>query len=168
MNSGSDALSTGRITGIFIGEQEGGAIHAVASVEAEAGLGLKGDRSYFKHMNLPAEKRIAENECTLIESESVAELNESGRFGTVHPGDIRRNLVTAGIRLNELVDRTFRVGEVMLRGIELCEPCRHLEKLTGKKIMKPLVHKAGLRASILKSGRIHFNDEIVELQSEDL
>src|SRR5438874_415595 len=70
-----------------------------------------------------------------------------------HP-DPRRNLLTAGVPLNHLVGKTFRVGEVVLRGIELCEPCGHLEKLTCAGIKRALIHRGGLRAQILRGGEL--------------
>ena len=150
----------GTVTGIYITPEPQGEISGVKSIEAIAGVGLKGDRNYYKQIKLPAEERKPENECTLVEMESIDELNQSGKFGTIQPGDLRRNLVTQNIRLNDLVGRVFTVGEITAKGIELCEPCRHLEKLTGKKIMKSLVHKAGLRAQIIQDGMIHTGDEI--------
>lgn len=150
----------GTITGIFITPEPEGEIFGVESIEAVAGVGLKGDRNYYKQIKLPAEKRKPENECTLVEWESIDELNQSGEFGIIQPYDLRRNLVTKNIHLNDLVGRIFTIGEVTAKGIELCEPCRHLEKMTGKKIMKPLVHKAGLRAQIIHGGMIHMGDEI--------
>ena len=150
----------GTVTDIFITPEPEGKIFGVESIEAVAGVGLKGDRNYYKQIKLPAEERKPENECTLVELESIEELIQSGEFGTLQPGDLRRNLVTKNIRLNDLVGRVFTIGEVTAKGIELCEPCRHLEKLTGKKIMKPLVHKAGLRAQIIHDGMIYPGDEI--------
>lgn len=151
----------GKITGIYITPDEGEKIIEVPNVEAVAGIGLKGDRNYTSQLSIPKDKRNPEKELTLVEQKSVNMLNESGEFGTVHPGDLRRNLVTKGIDLNRLIGKVFFVGEVKAKGLELCEPCRHLEKLTGKKIMKPLVHKGGLRAQILESGMIKKGDQIV-------
>jgi MOSC domain-containing protein YiiM len=77
----------------------------------------------------------------------------------------RRNLLTRGISLNPLVGREFRVGDVKLRGIELCEPCRHLERLTMPGVLKGLVHRGGLRAQILEGGTIRPGDLIEEIPS---
>src|SRR6266478_6283664 len=71
------------------------------------------------------------------------------------PGESRRNLTTRGVRLNELVGKEFWIGEVVARGVELCEPCTHLVRLTGKQLIKPLTHRGGLRADLLTSGRIN-------------
>jgi MOSC domain-containing protein YiiM len=76
------------------------------------------------------------------------------------PGESRRNITTRGIRLNDLVGKEFRIGDVRARGTKLCEPCTHLEALTGKPLIKPLTHRAGLRADLLTSGRISVGDPI--------
>lgn len=151
----------GKLLGIYISQNEGGEITEVPDIEAVAGIGLKGDRNYTSQLNIPKEKRNPEKELTLVEQKSVDMLNESDNFGIVHPGDLRRNLVTKGIDLNRLIGKVFFVGGVKAKGLELCEPCRHLEKLTGKKIMKPLVHKGGLRAQIIEGGMIKKGDQVV-------
>lgn len=151
----------GTIEGIYIAQTEGGEIIGVNQVEAVAGIGLKGDRNYFAQLNRPPGKRKPKKELTLVQQESVDMLNESGDYGTIHPGELRRNVVTSGINLNNLTGEIFFIGNIKVKGIELCEPCRHLEKMTGKKVMKPLVHKAGLRAQILEDGVIKRGDSII-------
>ena len=76
------------------------------------------------------------------------------------PGEARRNVLTRGIGLSHLVGLTFQVGEVHLHGIRLCEPCGHLEELTGKEVRPGLVHRGGLRAQILTEGEIRVGDSI--------
>ena len=76
------------------------------------------------------------------------------------PGESRRNLTTRGVRLNDLVGKEFWIGDVLALGIELCEPCTHLVALTGKPLIKPLAHRAGLRADLLTTGRISVGDRI--------
>jgi MOSC domain-containing protein YiiM len=73
--------------------------------------------------------------------------------------------VTTGVSLNHLVGREFMVGNARLRGIRLCEPCGHLERMTGRKL-KGLVHRGGLRAQILESGEIKVGDPVIELASK--
>ena len=75
-------------------------------------------------------------------------------------GDARRNIVIVGAPLNHLVDREFWVGEVLLRGTRLCEPCKHLESLTQQGVLGGLIHRGGLRARILNEGTIHVGDVI--------
>ena len=77
------------------------------------------------------------------------------------PPDARRNLVTSGVPLNHLVGAEFRVGEVLFRGIRLCEPCRHLEKLTEPGVLSGLIHRGGLLAAVLNEGVIRKGDPII-------
>ena len=73
----------------------------------------------------------------------------------------RRNVLTRGVDLNALVGRRFRVGEVECEGIELCEPCSHLEGLTKPGVLRGLVHRGGLRAAIHRGGEIAVGDPVV-------
>jgi MOSC domain-containing protein YiiM len=75
----------------------------------------------------------------------------------------RRNVLTRGISLNELVGRRFRVGEVECVGIELCEPCAHLQGLTREGVLRGLVHRGGLRADVLAGGTIAAGDSVEAL-----
>jgi len=151
----------GFVSGIYITQEKSTPLYEVNRVEAVEGLGLKGDRNYIQQLQSTPEERRPENELTLIELESVEYLNREFDMGTFSPGDLRRNIITKNVSLNDLTGKKFKIGEVEAEGIELCEPCRHLEKLTGKPVMKPLVHKAGLRARILKGGIISKGDEIL-------
>ena len=80
----------------------------------------------------------------------------------IKPEDSRRNIATLGVPLNHLVGRDFRVGEVTLRGIRLCEPCAHMAEMTHKEVLRGLVHRGGLRAQVLKSGMIRVGDTVEE------
>ena len=79
--------------------------------------------------------------------------------------DARRNVVTRGIALNHFVERDFTIGTVLLRGTRLCEPCRHLEKLSVKGAMRGLIHRGGLRADIVSGGVIRVGDALTAAQS---
>ena len=97
---------------------------------------------------------------SLIESENIDEYNI--KFGLDIPYiDFRRNIVTKGIQLNELIGKKLKVGNVELEGIELCRPCRHLtEMLDQKNILKEFMRKGGLRCQILSSSKINIGDRI--------
>ena len=90
------------------------------------------------------------------------------RIGTMGYSASRRNVLTCGVALNHLVGREFCIGEVRLRGLKLCEPCSHLEKVTAKKVIAALRHRGGLRAEILVSGAIRVGDVIAETDSQNL
>jgi GNAT superfamily N-acetyltransferase len=74
--------------------------------------------------------------------------------------EARRNIVTEGLRLNDLVGKRFRIGTVLIEGIRLCPPCAHLDKVTGKALLKPLADRGGFRADILSDGVIRVGDAI--------
>jgi MOSC domain-containing protein YiiM len=78
------------------------------------------------------------------------------------PQESRRNVVTTGVDLNALVGRRFRVGDVECEGVELCEPCNHLESMTYPGLIKGMVHRAGLNADILTDGDISVGDAVAE------
>ena len=129
---------------------DGKAAEKVATVAAVAGKGLEGDR-YFGHDH--------DSQVTLIESESIDAMAEDAGL-TLEYGDARRNIVTRGIELNDLVDKEFTVGSVTLLGARLSEPCQHLADLTDQKVVKGLVHKGGLKAQILTDGDIRIGDVV--------
>ncbi len=131
----------------------------VNSVRAEAGHGLEGDR-YHAHSGTYSEKGGPGREVTLIANEALETLETE--FGVkLAPGQSRRNIRTLGIDLNEFVDKELRVGGAVLRGVRLCEPCDHLERLVGQtNTMRGLVRRGGLRCDIVSGGIIRVGDEI--------
>jgi MOSC domain-containing protein YiiM len=133
---------------------------SVKEIKAVAGKGLEGDR-YFKKIGTFSDNPKPERQITLIEIEAIEALNRDYKI-ELAPGESRRNIVTSGVPLNHLVGREFKVGEVTLRGIRLCEPCSHLEKLTYKNVKHGLAHRGGLRAEILTDGIIKVGDIIQE------
>jgi MOSC domain-containing protein YiiM len=141
-------MSEGRVASIYIGPESEGPMEAVHEVLAVAGRGLEGDR-YFQ----PAAGGEPDQEITLIESEAItAAASESGV--DIRPEDARRNLVTEGVRLDELVGETFRVGEVEVEAIEPNPPCNHLQQLAGKPLLRPLARRGGVRGRIVTGGTI--------------
>jgi MOSC domain-containing protein YiiM len=121
----------------------------VPAVKAVAGAGLEGDRYYR-----PVGEQAPQDELTLIQQEALEGL--ASEHGIVlEPGEHRRQVVTVGVPLNDLIGKEFRVGSVRLLGIKLNEPCSHLEEVTGRPgLIKGLVHRGGLRAQILEGGTI--------------
>jgi len=121
-------------------------MNALESVTAVEGRGLEGDRYFRGEGTFSDTVESPSYEVTLIESEMVAAFNERAE-GALEPHDFRRNLLTKGVSLNTLVGKTFRVGDVTLRGTRLCEPCHHLATIVHKDVLQ-MVHQAGLRAGI--------------------
>ena len=74
--------------------------------------------------------------------------------------DHRRNVVVRGTNLNALVGHEFTLGEARCRGRRLCEPCAHLDRLNGGGILRPLVHRGGLRADVIRDGTIRLGDRL--------
>jgi MOSC domain-containing protein YiiM len=142
----------GRLVGIFIAERKCCDLQSVASAEAVAGRGLVGDR-YFAKEGTYSVKDGADREVTLIEVEALEGLAREYEI-SLQPHQTRRNLLTRGVPLNHLVGRTFSIGPVVLRGIRLCEPCGHLEKLTYQGVEKGLIHRGGLRAQVVQGGML--------------
>jgi MOSC domain-containing protein YiiM len=140
----------GQLVGIFTAHRKGDDLHAVDRIEAVAGRGLVGDRYYLKEGTFSG-KDGPDREVTLIESEALEGCAREYEIA-LQPDQGRRNLLTRGVPLNHLVGKTFVIGPVVLRGLRLCEPCGHLEKLTGKAVEKGLRHRGGLRAQILTGG----------------
>ena len=128
-------------------------IKEVNSIEVLANKGIVGDR-HFHDSNDPY------NQLSLIEAENIDEYNI--KFGLDIPYiDFRRNVVTKGIQLNDLIGKKLKVGNIELEGIELCRPCRHLtEMLDQKNILKEFMRKGGLRCQILSSSKISIGDKI--------
>jgi MOSC domain-containing protein YiiM len=131
---------------------------SVGEVRAVPGRGLEGDRYYSKDGSF-SDTPGSGREITLIEIEAIEALARDYKF-ELSPGDARRNIVTRGVPLNHLVGREFSVGEVVLRGVRLNEPCNHLAGLTHEKVKQGLVHRGGLRAEILNEGVIRAGDPI--------
>ena len=125
-------------------------------VRAVAGEGLEGDRYRAK---VAAGTSGPEQQVTLIESEALEAVAHDYDI-RISGADTRRNLLTAGAPLNHLVGREFRVGECVLRGRELSEPCGYLEKMTRTGVTKALLHRGGLRARILQGGVARPGDSV--------
>ena len=128
-------------------------IKEVESIEVLANKGVVGDR-HFDNYNDPY------CQLSLIESENIDEYNL--KFGLNIPYlDFRRNIITKGIKLNDLVGKKLSIGNVEVEGIDLCRPCRHLtEMLDQENILKEFLRKGGLRCQILSSSKIKVGDTI--------
>ena len=147
-------METGRVEAIFIAAEHGAMPEPVERVVALAGRGLEGDRNFW-----PGGDARPGRALTLIQREALDGMAEEHGI-TLEPGASRRQVHTSGVDLNGLVGRRFRVGEVECVGIELCEPCSHLESMTRPGVVKGLVHRGGLNADLLTDGEIAVGDEV--------
>ncbi len=153
----------GTVVSIHVAETNGGELRPLDSAELVAGSGIRGDRHFRADGGSP------DSAVTLVESEQVELFNELTGL-SLAPHETRRQVVTAGVALNDLVGARFRVGAVELEGVELCEPCSHLAGLLRRQhnittisatdIIKGLTHRAGLRARVLTDGEIRVGDPI--------
>ena len=128
-------------------------IQEVEKIELLSGKGVVGDRHFDENNDV-------RNQVTLIESENIDYYNN--KFNTDYSYlDFRRNVVTKGIQLNDLVGKKLLIGNVKIQGHDLCKPCKHLEEtLKGQDIIKEFLRRGGLRCEILNSGIVNIEDEI--------
>lgn len=147
----------GRLEGIAVRSAKSGDVALVGSAIAETERGLVGDHAL---LNLaPGAQNTADKQITLIEAEALEGVQAEKGYSISH-AQSRRNLLTRGVPLNHLVGARFRVGSLLLEGQRLCEPCKHLEKLTGKYLISPFLHRCGLRARIIEGGAVRVGDVI--------
>jgi hypothetical protein len=149
----------GSVEGLAIAPAAEAPMQLLDSAQACAGRGLDGDRYAAGAGTFsPRADRRPGYDLTLIAAEVLDELTAAG-----HPVDFagaRRNILTRGIDVNALVGRTFRIGEVICQGRRLCEPCVHLDRLSGPGLLRPLIHRGGVRVDILTDGEIRLGAPI--------
>lgn len=144
---------------ILIAKSAGAKMEPQQEAHAIPGQGLIGDRYFVGGGAFSPNNHRPDYELTLIEHEKLVEFaNVSGLAFTSL--DARRNIVTSGVSLNDLVGREFHVGDVLIKGHRLCEPCNYLAKMTYPEVLQGLLHKGGLRAQILTEGTIRVGDPI--------
>jgi hypothetical protein len=147
-------VRSGVVVGLLVAPEAEAQVVPVDAAVAIAGRGLEGDRYALGRGTFSGPGRGYE--LTLVEAETLAELDISWTRA-------RRNVVTRGTSLNPFVGRRFRLGSVECVGLRLAEPCAHLERVSGSGLLRPLVHRGGLRADILIGGNIRLGDELVPL-----
>jgi hypothetical protein len=145
--------TVGSVEAICLAAAAGSATRSVAEARAIPDHGLEGDRHVTGKGTFPS--GLPGSALTLIQAE-VCESFDPPLGGDEH----RRNIVTRGIDLNALVGHEFRIGEVRCRGMRLCEPCTVLQGYAARPVLRPLVHRGGLRADIVTPGVLRVGDEI--------
>jgi len=149
----------GMVIGIHIASARAAPMQLVEEAHAVPGRGLEGDRYFDGGGTFSVPFPNPDSEVTLIEEESLTVFNHECRSSML-PANTRRNIVTRGVELNNLVGREFRIGVVRFLGHGLCEPCDHLQKLTSEPVLTGLVGKGGLRAQVLTEGIFRLGDSI--------
>jgi MOSC domain len=143
----------GTVEALAVAASAGEPAQLLERVRAIAGQGLEGDRHVGGTGTFPS--GMPGSALTLIDAEVCESFDPP-----LEPGEHRRNVVTRGIDLNGLVGHEFTVGEVLCRGMRLCEPCTVAQRYAGRPVLRALVHRGGLRADILRDGEIRVGDPI--------
>ncbi len=146
-------MDGGRVEGIFVSARSGELPQPVERIRALAGKGLEGNRYFYADGDAPPGRAL-----TLVAAEAL-----EGAEIDISAAETRRNVLTRGIDVNALVGERFRIGELECYGVELCEPCLHLQSMTQEGVIEALVHRAGLNADILTDGEIAVGDSVVPL-----
>jgi MOSC domain-containing protein YiiM len=152
------SFATGSVEQLWIASSVGDAGRQLETAQMIPGVGLEGDRYVIGRGTFPSGRPGAA--MTLIEAEVCESFAPP-----LSPSEHRRNVVTRGVRLNGMVGREFVIGAVRCRGTRLCEPCQSMQVYADRPILRPLVHRGGLRADILEPGEIHVGDQIALLRS---
>lgn len=152
---------SGKIVKLLISKDPQSPMLNVNQMVLEFEKGIFGDR-YYNHIGTFSKKDEIQpdREVTLIEIEKINTLNEEHNLNFTAE-DFRRNIVVTNCDLNSLEGKEFQIGEVILKGIRLCEPCKYLaDKLNEQKVLTQMLHNAGLRAQIIRGGSIDLNSQI--------
>jgi MOSC domain-containing protein YiiM len=139
----------GVVDGIFVGPVDQGPLEAAEQVHVTTGAGIDGDR--YGHKDI-----------TLFEAEAIEGLRADTGI-ELQPSEIRRNVMTRGIALNDLLGHRIRIGQVEAVVTELCHPCNHLQKLTQPGVLDGLVNRGGLNADVTTGGAIRVGDQVEDL-----
>jgi MOSC domain-containing protein YiiM len=151
---------TGTVEFVHVAAEAGEDPEQRESVEAVVGKGLRGDRYFDDEGTFSTDDEAKHRDVTLIEAEAL-EQAEADYDVAFDPGVHRRNVTVRGVGLNRLVGERFRVGDAVLEGDELCEPCSYLERmLENQGVQDALVHRGGLRCRIVESGEIAVGDGV--------
>ena len=152
---------SGKIAKLLISKDTQSDMLNVNQIVLEVGKGIFGDRYYNQEGTFSSKGEIEpDRDVTLIEIEKIDDLNKEHDLN-ITAEDFRRNIVVSNCDLNSLVGKEFQIGEVVLKGLRLCEPCKYLSnKLDNEKVLSQMVHKAGLRAQIIKGGSIDLNSQV--------
>jgi MOSC domain-containing protein YiiM len=139
----------GTVEGIFFGAVDEGPLEQTEAVQVKTGAGIEGDR-------------YGDKDITLFEAEAIEGLKADTGID-LQPSEIRRNVMTRGIALNDMLGHRIRVGEVEAVVTELCHPCSHLQALTQPGVLRGLANRGGLNADVVAGGAIRVGDRIEDL-----
>jgi MOSC domain-containing protein YiiM len=152
---------SGKIVKLLLARDINSNMQNVNQMVLEENKGIFGDRYYYQEGTFSNKGEVEpDRDVTLIEIESIENFNKEFNQN-ITPEDLRRNIVISNCNLNDLVDKEFQIGNVVLKGMRLCEPCSFLaKKLENKEFLEGMLHKSGLRAKIIKGGSIDLNCQV--------
>jgi hypothetical protein len=149
----------GTIEGLAVAPAAEAPMQLLEVAQARAGRGLEGDRYAARAGTFsPRAGHRPGYDLTLIAAEVLDEMAAAGQ--PLDFAGTRRNVLTRGLEVNALVGRTFHIGTVLCEGRRLCEPCVHLDRLSGPGILRPLIHRGGLRVDVLSDGEVRLGEQI--------
>jgi hypothetical protein len=158
----AEADLRGTVEGLAVAPAAEAPMQLLEVAQARAGRGFDGDRYAAGAGTFSARTgRRPGYDLTLIAAEVLDEMATAGR--ALDFAGTRRNVLTRGIDVNALVGRRFRIGDVLCEGRRLCEPCVHLDRLSGPGILRPLIHRGGLRVDVLTDGEIHLGAPVLSV-----
>jgi MOSC domain-containing protein YiiM len=155
----------GTVVGVFTAPAKEAPCVPHTSRAVRAGQGLDGDRYAIGAGTFSHPQRLGQA-LTLIEGESLDDLRARGV--ELSMADARRNVVTRGVRLNQLIGHHFTIGNVRCYGSRLAEPCAHLERITSRGVLRGLVHRGGIRADVLDDGVVSVGDAVRPLTEPEI
>jgi MOSC domain-containing protein YiiM len=151
-------MHAGIVRAVYVAPAAKEPMAAVPQAVAVAGQGLEGDR-YFLGCGSFSRWPGTGRALTLVAAEAIEAVRLADGID-LGDGRSRRNIVTAGVDLPSLQGRKFRIGAALLLGVRECQPCQHLERLTGPGVFEALKGRGGWRAEVLEGGVIRVNDPI--------
>src|SRR4051812_13279351 len=151
----------GTVEGLAVAPAAEAPMRLLETAQARAGRGLEGDRYAVGAGTFSPREDRPGYDLTLMAAEVLEDMAAAG--SVLDFAGTRRNVLTRGIDLAALIGRRFRIGDVVCEGRRQCEPCAHLERLSGPGVLRPLIHRGGLRVDICSDGEISLGASIQTL-----
>lgn len=147
----------GKVFKLQIARSAGAPMTSIAEAHLVPGKGIVGDRFFGIHKSSAA-PTDGSYEVTLIAEEDVVAFNSTYPDAQTEEYG-RRNIVVRGYDLQKLANQTFRIGDVLLRGIALPEVDCHSPQDSQRTICTDL-RSSMLGAQVLTEGTIYVGDTV--------
>lgn len=133
--------------------------HDVATAELRGGQGILGDRYFGVAAHFEAQ-------ITFVALEVFEAVVTEFGAANVSPAVMRRNVVTGGLNLNQLLGQEFTIdsghGTVRFLGTRPCSPCAWMDAMFAPGANRFLKGRGGLRARVLSDGRLAKGAAVLE------